>query len=1762
MAIQIIPISFDNNILTPQEQNLVDSKNMVRIFGVEGDFAQLFVYNNLGTLISSNPNFQNYSVTNNKQINFEPAFDIESLGFRTGTYRLQYNFLRPVLSLESGLNYFIKNISADRTEIKIGTVTDNEIFYTNAVGYINVIQNRNYFIEFYLDFGNNNLITALSLAAETDIFGNATVTVKLENPLPNNLTINTPLNVIEKVVNTQQFEAVLTPDVVSAPPAIPTLRQANFSIDVDSYRIGSSDYYNYNQILNLTQSNELQTLLSFISSSNPTLNIDYTDYNNFIHFGSAVTQLETFHYKLNQIQTYEGLISSLPPNDLNYILYNNNINDLIQNFTDYENYLYYESSSYSWPKYNSTKPYLNYSTTASQAITWYNFQQTSASYYDEFNNNNLVYALPQYLQESPTFPNVSPFVNSMGQLFDDIWLYIKAITDLWKADNALQDGISKDLVVNALQSLGIPIYTDGDQDDIYTWLYGTDQSGSPYFQTSSFQTAVTASQYTLSGQDEAKSIFKRIYHNLPTLLKSKGSNKFINYLNTLYGTPETILFPMEFGGVDKTDKTTEYIYDKFTYGLQQDPNKYSFLNRINTGSYGFNSLEFRFNPITQSNQTLLSGIYYDSIGGSNIIKWGITLEPIQSGSYNYGRVKFINYDVTPATYLTCSVDLPIFVTGSDGKYDWWNITITQPNSTGYYLSVGNEINGEVGHYASVFLPTTDPIDKTNYYIQLGTIPTITPYGNPVTLNLLFYQNCYSQIQEFRGWTETPNQETINTHILDPGSYMGNSVSSSYNNLLFRFPLGNDLNIYNHSVQQTITGSQPLLNSNYFLQFNGPWTENDYKSFTETYYTQPAIGGYSVPVTNKIRIQTDTLASHILRPDKSVVYNNPTGSRTLDTNLTQTGFSPQDQINNDIISQLGDTYNLDDIIGDPRLYSSNNYPQLDKLREEYFKKYIDSYNYKDFVQLIDTYQKSLFRYITNSIPGRSVEATGIVVKPHILERPKVSQFNPTIDTSSYEGTIDTAFISAGNGGDYCCSRNSPINEAFYDGEFQGSDIDVNEYITSSPFVKGFCACRRYEVTAQGSTIAYNRCSDAQTGNGNVGIEDFGVTTNTRIINACSNEFIALFGTVYAVKDLGAWEDNQPYVEQYGGWDALNNNVSSSLISQYKFKKLKTSESINTTAYNCIRWKVTRNPLTAINQDMFVNYMDCNGTFSCLTLSVPGPGFNKEVYGYVNAREDGPPQWSNPAIPIAPCFNNTNTPIDFFTASFDGYVTLRDKREFTYFSRSAEFQDSYLTDTSFVRSRYTGVKTTSPDFNLTTFGNVIPNNKSNIGELSNAEQEVTYMAFSDWSGNSLAEKYGSSNYHIKFLIDESGSVFKPQYSSSYFWNTDQAFGADSIVNIAIYDGTNGSIGQDYETTIYRPLKRFETIIYSSTGSLGTNVLQGGFNTTMSFGIPPTSYSPDTNVRLTNSYTPERSQLVQFNTTIQDDSLSWNSATKTWIATETFSNSVNISSKVIIENKYTGLGSRTATFDVILYKNGIILANEEQAIPKNSNYTFTLSKNNVSISQGDEIYVRITLTGGNIDLAGYPIYILPALAGNNTELIIQDSGIPMNADVPSPYFTVGASSRNVLTASLKLTDYYGPGFIQSNAFNNTPKNQSLSGFSLSSSFQIKPYDQIRFMSNENQVYTIMSTDILYTYTFGVISDSQICFILDREIQTGTNINDFSIRRLVDDPGFIIINNDPLNVSQTGKAPSFIIPKYASETLKKNLDNIIQNLYQKNLI
>jgi hypothetical protein len=1146
-------------------------------------------------------------------------------------------------------------------------------------------------------------------------------------------------------------------------------------------------------------------------------------------------------------------------------------------------------------------------------------------------------------------------------MFDDIWIYIKAITDIWKAKNSLMDGISKDLVADALQSLGISLYTDGDQDDLATYLYGVNQSGSYTFMPQPWQTAVTASNPTLSGQDEAKSVFKRLYANLPTLLKSKGTTKFVNYLTTLYGIPDTVLVPLEFGGVDKDSNTSEYIYPKFTYALSSSKTTYTQLELPDSTKQQIQTLEFRFKPYpsasTYVTQSLFSNFPTGSSKRPNSI---ITLNGIQSGSYQYGTLSFYSNDSGLSLYNTpLQVTLPFYVTGSDGDYNWWNVVLER-NSTSTKLYVKSELNGEVGHYSSslVSTPVNSRFIETGSNTYLGTVP---PNITASLISAPFYNfgsgEYYGQFQELRAYNNFISESVINTHVLNPESYIGNNSSSAYTDLLFRFPLGNDLQISGSKI----TGSQPVLNSNISLNLTG----SNYISFTEMYYSQPAIGGYSVPITNKIRIVSESLASNILQFNKSVVYPS-TSSRTFDVQTAQAGFSPQDQINNDIIAHLGNTYNLDDIIGDPSTLTENSYTALAKLQENYFTKYNTAYNYKDFLILMETFHKSLFRYLNDFTPARTDMSSGVIIKPHILERNKVARHEPNVSTGSvYYGGTTMVSISGSNPGNYCCSRNISYNESFYSGELSGSYIDVNDtYEQHNPFLN-----------------------------------------NPVIINS------------------------QFFNQQYSGWDALNNNVGTSLISQFKKKILPT----------------------------------------------------------------------------------TKTPT----------IILK--------SGSVEYQDSLLTETSFQRSRVDGIKSTSPNWNEFT------TNTNASSSFINVEYTTPYMLFYDWTSNTLAERQGSNNFHIRYLVDETGKIFKPQSSGSEYYSIlEQGFGAYADVEYVLYNATYYQQSSK-PAAVHKPLKTYSTIIYSDTGSWNDNYLHSGYFTTMSFDTP-NGYliSPEFYIGLTNAYIPNNFEGIKFNKIARDYAGGWDQSTYIYTANGTTQTNVGITASIIFTNN--NAFSAVDNINIRLYKNNIQIGSDTISTLAASTTDYKTIKQSTSYNDGDTFYVTYDCN----DSDRSALYIEPVYSGTVfTSFEINSNNSTRTYPYVTASYWTSSYNSNVITASDSLTYFNSLGYVQ-----NIPY---VSGFSDPLPFIIKINDEIRFGGQESQVYTVLSSSYEST--------SKLCLHLDRTPQ-GQNLDYFAIRRLIDDPGFIMLN------TQDSQGPGFILPKYPTSTLKKNFSNIVQDLASKNLL
>ena len=79
--------------------------------------------------------------------------------------------------------------------------------------------------------------------------------------------------------------------------------------------------------------------------------------------------------------------------------------------------------------------------------------------------------------------------------------------------------------------------------DLYASLLGINASGSLLPPTGSevIEEFITASNSAIPLNDVNKETYKRIYHNMPYLLKKKGTVEGVRALISLFGVPDTVL---------------------------------------------------------------------------------------------------------------------------------------------------------------------------------------------------------------------------------------------------------------------------------------------------------------------------------------------------------------------------------------------------------------------------------------------------------------------------------------------------------------------------------------------------------------------------------------------------------------------------------------------------------------------------------------------------------------------------------------------------------------------------------------------------------------------------------------------------------------------------------------------------------------------------------------------------------------------------------------------------------------------------------------------------------------------------------------------------------------------------------------------------------------------------------------------------------------------------------------------------------------------
>jgi hypothetical protein len=496
--------------------------------------------------------------------------------------------------------------------------------------------------------------------------------------------------------------------------------------------------------------------------------------------------------------------------------------------------------------------------------------------------------------------------------------------------------------------------------------------------------------------------------------------------------------------------------------------------------------------------------------------------------------------------------------------------------------------------------------------------------------------------------------------------------------------------------------------------------------------------------------------------------------------------------------------------------------------------------------------------------------------------------------------------------------------------------------------------------------------------------------------------------------------------------------------------------------------------------------------------------------------------------------------------------------------AEVQDYYYKYKRHILPRYEGSRLYAANFNYFTK----PTESADFanGEVQQpwggdntkggdilASNPATYIAYFEWIGGSPPEYKNGAGAKIKYLINENGDTFAPLLDDPFYFNLIDSFDSNKLAQvIQINTIANIDPNQSYYP-VYRAGKQFAPIIYSQTGSATASI------STMSFGdnsnttdfkfqafASGTFYQdggsfPGEAVNFTTSsgYTPTNvtwsaapNNHILFNVAASNNRVKLK--TKLTFYATTFSplitnqNDPRGTCNVILQIQKTATtfdGSNTEVLAQLNFSVGL-----EETISKvlETPYFYT----ETSVKYRIAVFYESDLGALYISLPG-SFLVLPELY----------SSLEIYSGSGQFFFKTGSLSKNILTGSSQINEIiYGRDQV----------DIANSGYFTTLPFNVRVGDTIRFEYNENKSY--------YIKEVATPADSGSLFLtLDRNVDIGTNLNSFLIRRLVDDPSFIILDDIAAsNVNGGG----FLIPQYISPSLKAQLPTIIKKLSTENLI
>jgi len=937
-----------------------------------------------------------------------------------GPYKVVYNFFRNLIGSNSNdSRLFISDISLDRRELQLSLTKPNDEFAQGELSdfVLQYLRGSKFLLPIVLNFGENNIVDVINVTSNGEI---DSFFVRLYEPLPADVDLFYECWLSSQIMKPYIDNVLLYREEESLKPSY--ISGPNYEVDTAHWVSTETDYRSWNDLLqtNVQTSQELLNKYILDSGSIVKLNLDFTDFKNFIFYSSAEERVENFYYKIQLIENYNSQLSlletytgSLDTNKTNIKLLREKV---VSGFDDFEKFLYYETTSsfyyttqssapiQPFPKYEVTSSVYHlltkegkfnlHSTTSSAVEDWYNNILDIATDYDMSNYNSLDKSIPEHIFENKDNEQFITFVRMIGQHFDILYYYADHILKKNLRTENPRDGLSQDLIYEATKNLGWTLSQGSTSKELWEYALGLSGSGEPIW---TGRTTVSK-EHSKSVEERTKEVWRRIFNNLPYIYKTKGTARSVKALLAAYGIPQTILTIREFGGPDNADlgikpraeweKHTYYLNFRGSYPLPTNQHYVSVpWEKVNNsdGNWQYpDTLTFRwkmepedlYSYTNDPIQTVLQ-----KVTGSRL-DWFVTIHKdgtdIEKGSLNFYLSNGTNYATASITdeYLFDDVPLNIMIQRSTS-----NDSISVNQKYDFILKTAKYGKIAVERSASIVVTGSISSSYNNAWASNGDL-YIGSGSNPQTDKILS-----GSIFELRYWTRQLNSASFDNHVIAPRSYNGNTATSSYYDLQGQWKFWQK---FDTAVTTSLFSSHPNQNKNTFQTSSKNaylygFTSSSFESITETYNMEVASVGIDTPFAEKVRIDSASLIGPLSKDETFTLTAFDRYSQ--DSNKLMVAFSPQHIINEDIYEAIGSTW-IDDYFGDYSNVDAEEYTRLKWFAREYWQKYNNRNDFNAYISLISKFDFGVFDQIRQTLPARVNEILGLVIEPNVLERSKV------------------------------------------------------------------------------------------------------------------------------------------------------------------------------------------------------------------------------------------------------------------------------------------------------------------------------------------------------------------------------------------------------------------------------------------------------------------------------------------------------------------------------------------------------------------------------------------------------------------------------------------------------------------------------------------------------------------------------------------------------------------------------------------------------